>query len=56
MVTKTITHGACTVNIHRPELTAAERSRREQATKDTLERVLSAYTSRKNRTQKLKTT
>jgi hypothetical protein len=47
MNTKTIRHGACTIIIRRPELTAAERARREQATRDTLTQVMRGYAARK---------
>jgi hypothetical protein len=47
MNTKTIRHGACTIIIRRPELTAAEGKAREQATRDTLAQVLRSYTARK---------
>ena len=48
MNTKTIRHGACTIVIHRPELTAAERAMREQATRDTLAHVMHSYITRKD--------
>lgn len=44
--TKTLQHGACTINIHRPELTPTERAQREQTAKDNLERVMRDYTHR----------
>lgn len=40
---KTIQHGSCTIVIHRPELTATERAKREHQAKETLERVLREY-------------
>lgn len=45
---KTIRHGSCTVIIHRPELTHTERAKREQAAKETLERVMREYLNRKD--------
>lgn len=38
-VTKTIQHGNCTIVIHRPDLTKAERARRERAVTDALETI-----------------
>lgn len=49
-LTKTIQHGACTINIHRPALTAAERSKQEHLTKETLERVMREYIHKKEAT------
>lgn len=45
--TKTLQHGACTIHVHRPILTEAERTKREQAAKDTLGRVLAGYKRKK---------
>lgn len=45
--TKTMTFGACTINVHRPELTSAERAKREQVARDTVGRVLRDYVRRK---------
>lgn len=45
---KTITYGACTIIIHRPTLTDAERARRESAVQDTLALVMRDYIPRKD--------
>lgn len=48
--TKTLQHGPCTINLHRPVLTAAERTKRESRTKETLERVMRDYLHKKEAT------
>lgn len=48
--TKTLTHGCVTIVIHRPELSSAERARREQTIQDRLPRVLREYINRKEAT------
>lgn len=48
--TKTIQCGACTVHIHRPELTEAERKKREQAIMQTVGGTMRAYLQRKEAT------
>ena len=45
--TKTIHHGSCTINIHRPVLTEAERAKQERKTKEALERVMRDYIHKK---------
>lgn len=45
--TKTMHHGSCTVNIHRPVLSSEEQAKREQAARDTIGRVLLEYVRRK---------
>ena len=45
--TQTLRHGSCTIVIHRPVLTCAERTKREQAARETLERVMRDYVREK---------
>lgn len=49
-LTKTIKRGPVTIEILRPELDPAERSRRERQIKPVLEGALSTYYYRKERT------
>lgn len=49
--TQTIQHGSCTITIQRPILTPAEQTKRGQAVKGTLERVLRDYVRRKEKKQ-----
>lgn len=42
-ITKTIKHGPATVTIHRPELKAGERAKREQQTIEMLSHSLRGY-------------
>lgn len=49
--TRTIRHGSCTLIVHRPELSDAERAKREQAVRETLARELRSYTTRKDTKQ-----
>lgn len=46
---KTITSGACTITLLRPVLAPADRSKREQQARTTLEHVLRDYYIRKER-------
>lgn len=46
---KTITSGACTITLLRPVLTPADRSKREQQVRTTLEHALRDYYIRKER-------
>ena len=48
--TKTLTHGCVTIVIHRPELSSAERAKREQTLQDRLPRILREYLKRKEAT------
>lgn len=43
---KTIRHGAATIRIHRPDLDATERAKREQEIREALEHVLRDYIKR----------
>lgn len=47
----TIRHGSCTIIMHRPELTRTERAERERAARETLERVMRDYFTRKDQTK-----
>lgn len=44
---RVIKHGTCTIVIHRPKLTKAERVKREDQIKASLESVMRTYTHRK---------
>lgn len=44
---RVIQHGSCTIVIHQPKLTAAERKKREDQIKASLESVMRTYTRRK---------
>lgn len=48
--TKTIKHGACTITLHRPVLTDAERAKRERQIQGALERVMRDYIHSKEAT------
>lgn len=50
--TQIVQHGACTIVICRPILTAEEKAKREQAVKDTLGRTLHSYITRKEQNKK----
>jgi len=45
--TQTIKHGICTVTVHRPVLTPAERKKREEQVQNTVGRVMREYIHRK---------
>lgn len=45
--TKTLQHGSATIIVHRPQLTPAERAKREKAVKDTMTLTMRAYLARK---------
>lgn len=44
---KTIKHGSCTIQILRPELTATERTKRENYIRGVAEKTLASYYKRK---------
>ncbi len=44
---KTIQHGSCTIQLLRPELTAAERGKREAYVRIVAEKTLASYYNRK---------
>ena len=47
--TETIQRGAYLIRIHRPELSEAERVKREHQIRDTLENTLKSYIGRKEK-------
>ena len=50
----TYRHGNVTVHVHRPVLTASEKTRREQQVKDTMARVMREYIHNKEEKQHVK--
>lgn len=46
---KTLTYEGCTVTVHRPELTATERAKRERTLQDAISLTLRGYIERKGK-------